>query len=195
MICQFELLCWRVRYILGEFHAIRQIAIMQLAVFYELIVCCISHFELCHFTDLKHCISAAIVTKNERQNQITTVDGRNSAPVHRWFIPLFRGFYTSLMAQDFWTINSMKLSKLVLIEANKTDLNLPSSRSQRESLSVWQQIGCQQIVMGTDPSSNGFYISWNGTIALLHFCCHLFLLFPSKDDPIWPSSRLNWLEA
>ena len=89
MICQFKLLCWRVRYILGEFHAIRQIAIMQLAVFYELIVCCISHFELCHFTDLKHCISAAIVTKNERQNQITTVDGRNSAPVHRWFIHVY----------------------------------------------------------------------------------------------------------
>ena len=111
---------------------------MQLAVFYELIVCCISYFELCHFTDLKHCISAAIVAKNERQNQITTVDGRNSAPVHRWFIPLFRGFYTSLMALDFWTINSMKLSKLVLLEANKTDLHkftiIPRMTADRVSI-------------------------------------------------------------
>ena len=30
-----------------------------------------------------------------------TVDGRNPAPVDRWFIPLFTGFYTSQVVQDF----------------------------------------------------------------------------------------------
>ena len=31
-----------------------------------------------------------------------TVDGRNPAPVHRWFIPLFTGFFTSQVVQDFF---------------------------------------------------------------------------------------------
>jgi len=30
-----------------------------------------------------------------------TVDGRNPAPVDRWFIPLFIGFQTSKVVQDF----------------------------------------------------------------------------------------------
>ena len=32
----------------------------------------------------------------------TTVDGRNPAPVDRWFIPLFIGFQTSKVVQDFF---------------------------------------------------------------------------------------------
>ena len=31
-----------------------------------------------------------------------TVDGRNPAPVHRWFIPLFTGFLPSQVVQDFF---------------------------------------------------------------------------------------------
>ena len=31
-----------------------------------------------------------------------TVDGRNTAPVSRYFIPLFTGFYTSQVVQDFF---------------------------------------------------------------------------------------------
>jgi len=30
-----------------------------------------------------------------------TVDGRNPAPVDRWFIPVFTWFYTSQVVQDF----------------------------------------------------------------------------------------------
>jgi hypothetical protein len=30
------------------------------------------------------------------------VDGRNPAPVHRWFIPLFTGFLPSQVVQDFF---------------------------------------------------------------------------------------------
>jgi len=32
----------------------------------------------------------------------TTVDGRNPAPVDRWFIPLFIGFQPSKVVQDFF---------------------------------------------------------------------------------------------
>jgi hypothetical protein len=35
-----------------------------------------------------------------------TVDGRNPAPVYRWFIPLFIGFLLSQVVQDFPTIHS-----------------------------------------------------------------------------------------
>jgi hypothetical protein len=31
-----------------------------------------------------------------------TVDGRNPAPVDRWFIPLFIGFQPSKVVQDFF---------------------------------------------------------------------------------------------
>ena len=31
-----------------------------------------------------------------------TVDGRNPAPVDRWFIPLFTRFYTSQLVEDFF---------------------------------------------------------------------------------------------
>ncbi len=31
-----------------------------------------------------------------------TVDGRNPAPVDRWFVPLFTGFYTSQLVKDFF---------------------------------------------------------------------------------------------
>ena len=33
---------------------------------------------------------------------LITVDGRNPAPVDRWFIPLFIGFQTSKVVQDFF---------------------------------------------------------------------------------------------
>ena len=33
---------------------------------------------------------------------IHTVDGRNPAPVHRWFIPLFIGFQLSKVVQDIF---------------------------------------------------------------------------------------------
>ena len=33
---------------------------------------------------------------------IHIVDGRNAAPVDRQFIPLFTGFYTSQLVQDFF---------------------------------------------------------------------------------------------
>jgi hypothetical protein len=32
----------------------------------------------------------------------TSVDGRNPAPVDRWFIPLFLGFQPSKVVQDFF---------------------------------------------------------------------------------------------
>ena len=38
-----------------------------------------------------------------------TVDGRNPAPIDRWFIPLFIGFQPSKVVQDFLTIHSMVL--------------------------------------------------------------------------------------
>ena len=34
--------------------------------------------------------------------QLTTVDGRNSAPVDMVDIPLFTGFHTCLVVQDFF---------------------------------------------------------------------------------------------
>jgi hypothetical protein len=34
--------------------------------------------------------------------KIQTVDGRNPAPVDRWFIPLFLGFQPSKVVQDFF---------------------------------------------------------------------------------------------
>jgi hypothetical protein len=36
------------------------------------------------------------------QNMCATVDGRNPAPVDRWFIPLFIGFQPSKVVQDFF---------------------------------------------------------------------------------------------
>ena len=36
-----------------------------------------------------------------RLNPSHTVDGRNPAPIDRWFIPLFIGFHTSQVVQDF----------------------------------------------------------------------------------------------
>jgi len=33
---------------------------------------------------------------------LNAVDGRNPAPVDRWLIPLFTGFYTSQVVQDFF---------------------------------------------------------------------------------------------
>ena len=33
---------------------------------------------------------------------IATVDGRNPAPVDRWFVPLFIGFQPSKVMQDFF---------------------------------------------------------------------------------------------
>ena len=37
-----------------------------------------------------------------RTTSTTTVDGRNLAPVDRWFIPLFIGFQPSKVVQDFF---------------------------------------------------------------------------------------------
>ena len=38
----------------------------------------------------------------DRLTNIPTVDGRNPAPVDRWFIPLFIGFQPSKVVQDFF---------------------------------------------------------------------------------------------
>ena len=43
----------------------------------------------------------------------TTVDGRNPAPVHRWFIPWFTGFLPSQVLQDFATIHSRIIWEMV----------------------------------------------------------------------------------
>jgi hypothetical protein len=40
-----------------------------------------------------------------------TVDGRNPAPVDRWFIPLFLGFQPSKMVQDFYKFLPSTVSK------------------------------------------------------------------------------------
>jgi len=43
------------------------------------------------------------------------VDGRNPAPVDRWFIPLFRGFQPTKVAQDFLTIHRMATKSRFLL--------------------------------------------------------------------------------
>jgi hypothetical protein len=40
--------------------------------------------------------------KDLRNSGDSTVDGRNPAPVDRWFIPLFIGFQPSKVVQDFF---------------------------------------------------------------------------------------------
>ena len=43
------------------------------------------------------------------QTEEATFDGRNPAPVDMVNIPLLTGFHTSLVVQDFFSINSMDL--------------------------------------------------------------------------------------
>ena len=42
------------------------------------------------------------------------VDGRNPAPVDRWFIPLFLGFQPTKVVQDFLTIHRMATMERLL---------------------------------------------------------------------------------
>ena len=41
------------------------------------------------------------------------VDGRNPAPVDRWFIPLFMGFQPPKVMQDFATIHSITIFLMI----------------------------------------------------------------------------------
>jgi hypothetical protein len=54
-------------------------------------------------------------------SQFLLVDGRNPAPVDRWFIPLFiyRVSTILLVVQDFATIHSMKPTRFTMIVDSK----------------------------------------------------------------------------
>jgi hypothetical protein len=96
------------------------------------------------------------------------VDGRNPAPVNRWFIPLFIGFEPSKVVQDFFHPPYHNISQCVGGVFVRPFFYLPgrgSSGSQRNGGRLSRLFGA------TWGKRKVNLAGWNITWLCIHLCC------------------------